>query len=225
MRVSVLTPVFNCEKFVGEAIESILAQTRKVDEIIVINDGSTDGTMSVLKRYATDIRIIDLPHAGGARALNVGLEVATGDILCFLDADDLWTEEKTERELKVLSSDASLDAVFGLVRQFEGNEPVPMTEILRRAHPPQSGISKNAMMIRRSAFDRVGAFGRSLRAAEFSEWYMRATTAKVRSRMLDVVVAFRRLHDSNTGRTRRNEQHKENLQALREHLLRRRAQQ
>jgi glycosyltransferase involved in cell wall biosynthesis len=225
IRISVLTSVFNCEKFVGQAIESILGQTRKVDEIIVVNDGSTDSTRSVLERFAQDIRIIDLSHTGPARATNAGLAVATGNILCFLDADDLWTEDKTEKQLDLLSSEPSLDAVFGLVRQFQGNDLIPMRVILQRASAPQPGISKNTMMIRRPAFDRVGRFASTLQAADFSEWYMRAAAAKIRSRMLDVVVAFRRRHNLNTGRTRRSEQTKENLQALREHLLRRRAQQ
>jgi len=223
-RISVLIPVFNCEKFVGQAIESVFDQTRKVDEIIVVNDGSTDSTRSVLERFAPDVRIIDLPHAGPARATNAGLAAATGDILCFLDADDLWTKDKTERQLKLLLSELSLDAVFGFVRQFQGNDLIPMNAILQQASAPQPGISKITMMIRRPAFDRIGQFASALQTADFSEWYMRATEAGIRSRTLDAVVAFRRLHNSNTGRTRRNEQVKENLQSLREHLLRRRAQ-
>ena len=223
-RISVVIPVFNCERFVGQAIESVLYQTRPIDEIIVVNDGSTDATLAVLAGFKQRIHVIDLPHMGPAIALNRGLEVATGDMLTFLDADDVWVDLKTEIQLDCLAADPTLDAVFGRVQQFVANDVIPEAAIRRVAQPPQQGVGKIAMMIRRSSFDRVGAFNPDLTTTDFVDWYTRAMRMPLRIEKLGQVVAFRRLHDANTGRTSRDLQSKENLDALQRLLAARRAQ-
>jgi glycosyltransferase involved in cell wall biosynthesis len=224
-RISVVIPVFNCERFVGQALDSVLCQTLPIDEIIVVNDGSTDATLAVLAGFKPRIHVIDLPHMGPAIALNRGLEVATGDMLTFLDADDVWTDGKTEIQLNCLEADPALDAVFGGVQQFMANDVIPVAEIRARAKPPQPGVGKIAMMIRRSSFERVGIFNPELTTTDFVEWYARARSIPLRIKMMEEVVAFRRLHDANTGRRSRDLQAKENLDALRRMLASRRAQQ
>jgi len=222
--ISVIIPVFNCERFVGQAIESVLSQTRGIDEIIVVNDGSTDATIAVLAGFKQRIHIMDLPHMGPAVALNRGIEAATGDMVTFLDADDVWADGKTEIQLDCLEADPTRDVVFGRVQQFVANDVVSEAEIRRLAQPPQPGVSKIAMMIRRSSFDRVGAFNADLTTTDFVDWYARATCVPLRIEMLKQVVAFRRLHDANTGRMNRDLQAKENLDSLRRLLAARRAQ-
>ena len=85
---------YNCERYVAQAIESVLAQTRPSDEIIVVDDGSTDGTSDVLRNFDGRIRTIFHRNRGPGGALNVAIAASSGDAFAFLDCDDLWTPEK-----------------------------------------------------------------------------------------------------------------------------------
>ena len=116
--VSVIIPVHNCERYLGEAIESVLDQTHSPLEIIVVDDGSTDCTADVTKSFAPHVRYVLQAQAGAPAARNRGAELARGEFLSYLDADDLWVEEKLERQTACLSDDPELDMVSGFVEQF-----------------------------------------------------------------------------------------------------------
>jgi glycosyltransferase involved in cell wall biosynthesis len=111
--VSVVVPTYNCSALVGEAIESLLAQTRIPDQIIVVNDGSTDDTAAVVQQYC-DGRVIYIEQANGgiAAARNRGLSVATGDFIGFLDADDRWLPSMLEKQLAVLERQLDVVCTF-----------------------------------------------------------------------------------------------------------------
>lgn len=111
--VSVIVPTYNCSALVGDAIESLLAQTRVPDQIIVVNDGSTDDTATVVRRYR-DGRIIYVEQANGgiAAARNGGLSLATGDYIGFLDADDRWLPTMLEKQLAVLERQPDVVCTF-----------------------------------------------------------------------------------------------------------------
>jgi glycosyltransferase involved in cell wall biosynthesis len=190
-RVSAIIAVHNGERFIADALGSVFAQTVPVDEIIVIDDGSTDATAHIASQCRVDVRVFSRPNGGSAAARNTALSIATGDYLSFLDADDLWVADKTERQLAALESDASLEAVFGHLEQFDtdGN--------LTERHPaPFAG----AMLIRRPAFDRVGPFDPRYRVGEFVDWFARATHLGLSYAVLGALVLRRRLHESNLGR-------------------------
>lgn len=102
-RVSVIIPAYNAVKFLPEAIRSVLAQSHPVSELIVVNDGSVDGTAALLDGYSGDqFRILNVPNGGVSRARNLGLEVATGDFIAFLDADDTWHEDKVAAQIALM---------------------------------------------------------------------------------------------------------------------------
>ena len=111
--VSVVIPTYNCSRFVGDAIESVLAQTRVPDQIIVVNDGSTDDTAAVVQQYR-DGRIVYIEQANGgiAAARNRGLSIATGDYIGFLDADDCWLPSMLERQLALLERQPDVICTF-----------------------------------------------------------------------------------------------------------------
>lgn len=129
--VCAIIPVYNAERYIGAALESILAQTVLPQAIIVVDDGSTDGTRAAVERLAQTalqlggppIRYLHQPNQGSAVALNRGVEVVDtefpqAEFLAFLDADDLWEPGKTAAQLARFEQDPALEAVFGHVRQF-----------------------------------------------------------------------------------------------------------
>jgi glycosyltransferase involved in cell wall biosynthesis len=222
--ISIIIPVFNCERYVAAAIDSVLGQTMPPDEVIVVDDGSTDATPRVLAALSPRITFFRQPNRGAAAATNRGVEAASGRILCFLDADDLWLHDKVARQLDWLTRYPNTEAVFGHVQQFISDDLAPgVVDRGACSHAPQPGISKITMMIRREAFERIGPFDPALRSIEFLEWYTRAIDQRLRIDMLPEVVALRRLHATNSGTAMRDAQRSENLEVLKRALDRRRA--
>jgi glycosyltransferase involved in cell wall biosynthesis len=116
MIVSVIIPAYNAGGHLAEAIRSVLAQTLPVSEIIVIDDGSGDNTAAVAQSLSPRVTVIRQRNAGPAAARNLGLDIATGDVVAFLDADDVWLQEKLERQVALLRSDKR---IAGVAASFE----------------------------------------------------------------------------------------------------------
>lgn len=219
MRISAIMAAYNAERYVGMALDSVLAQTLPPDEIIVIDDGSTDRTLEILRSYAGRITILSQENSGPGRALNVAMDAASGDAFAFLDADDLWRPEKLKIQNAVLSAEEDLEAVFGAIQQFISPELDPeIASTFVVPDQPQPGISKTTMLIRRVAFERIGPFEEVHTAADSVDWFARANALKLRSRMMPEVVALRRQHSGNLGRLRRSEQHDDILRAIKRSL-------
>lgn len=221
--VSVVIPVFNGERYVAVAIDSVLSQTRLPNEVIVVDDGSTDGTAAILAAFGDRIHVIRQANAGTAAANNRAVAAATGSVLAFLDADDLWLPQKLEAQMQWLDLHSETDAVFGHLRQFI-SEDLTESDAARLVCPPdpQPGINKTTMAVRREAFERVGPFDRNLRSGDFVDWYARAVDQRLSSHTLPQVVAMRRLHNGNMGLCHRGEQRSDNVIALKRMLDRRR---
>jgi len=197
--VSVIIPVFNGKKYLGEAIDSVFSQTCPVGEILIVDDGSTDGTAQVARAFGDRVRYFHQMNGGIGAARNRGVDMAEGNFLAFLDADDLWEPHKLAMQMAALEEDGSLDAVFGHVVQFITPE---MDESERSGifcpAAPAAGYVAGTMLIRRDFFCRVGKFSTDLKVGEFIDWYARAREEGISYRMLPDVVARRRLHGNNT---------------------------
>lgn len=113
LRISVVIPAYNSAAHIGRAIDSVLAQTRPADEIIVVDDGSTDATADVIRAYGPKIRLIPQANTGASAARNAGINAATGDWIAFLDADDEWLPSKIERQIEILNCHPGLVWVSG----------------------------------------------------------------------------------------------------------------
>lgn len=218
MKISVVIPVYNTERYVAEAIDSVLAQTRPPHEIILVDDGSTDRTPAVLASFASRIVVVRQQQSGQTVALNAGIARATGDYLAFNDADDLWLPEKLAQQCALLAREPELDAVFGTVRQFISPDWLEAELSPGAEYHDQPGVCRGAMLIRRSAFDRIGPFDPSLRLVDFLDWYGRAVAQGLRVHMLPDVVLQRRIHASNMGRRHRDAQRSEDLLVLKRML-------
>jgi glycosyltransferase involved in cell wall biosynthesis len=198
--LSVIIPVYNGERYLAEALESVLLQTYCPGEVIVVDDGSTDGSAEVARSFAAQVTLCTQPHSGAAAARNKGIELSRGSLLAFLDADDLWVEDKLMRQAAVLHGRPTIDMVFAHVVHFLS--PDIDRDVRARIHcPPQPepGFVPGAMLIRRKAFQRVGPFETGWRVGEFIDWHARAVDAGLTGVMLPQVLLRRRLHAENTG--------------------------
>jgi glycosyltransferase involved in cell wall biosynthesis len=220
--VSVIIPVYNGQQYLAEAIESTLAQTYRPLEVIVVDDGSTDGSAEVARRFVPAVRYVSQPHSGAAAARNHGVKEAQGQYISFLDCDDLWVQHKLERQMACFSADPALDTVSGHVEQFVSPE---LGEEFRRNFRfspfPLPGPGPLTMLIRREAFLRVGFFETGYTVGESIEWYARAVAMGLKRVMLPDVLQKRRIHRDNLGRRERAAQG-DYLKIVRESLNRRR---
>ena len=221
-RVSTIVPARNYGRFLGATLDGILAQAVDDLEVIVVDDGSTDDTAEVVAGYGARVRYARQPvRLGSGAAANLGVRLSTGEFLAFLDADDLWADDKLPRQLAVLQGDSRIDAVFGHVEEFFSPDldPADRTRLtLRRAPAPIAG----AMLVRRSSYLRVGPFVEQLDLGEFLDWYARSIDAKLVTVTLPDVVLRRRVHASNVGRHAASDHH-DYLRVLKRSIDRRRA--
>jgi glycosyltransferase involved in cell wall biosynthesis len=197
--VSVILPVFNASRFVGEAVTSVQEQTLSDLELIVVDDESTDGSAEVVRGMQTDprIRCFFQSHGGAAAARNHAIQLARGTFLAFLDADDLWAKQKLEIQLAAMKDNSRLDMVFGHYVEFHRTLPVQQDQGI-------PGYSSGTMLIRRESFLKVGLFATEWRVGEYIDWYMRAQEASLKQLMLPQVLLFRRVHLENMGLRQRD---------------------
>ena len=200
--MSAIVPVYNGARYLAEAIDSVLAQTWPSVEIIVIDDGSTDGSAAIAHGYGA-VRCISQMNRGLGAARNRGATEARGDFLAFLDADDRWIADKLDRQLAALR-DTPADMVFGHLRPFFSPE-IHRPPGEHRAPAVIAGYSACSMLINRARFHALGEFATEWRVGEFIDWFARASHAGATSLMLPQVVVERRLHRDNMGVERRGD--------------------
>ena len=186
--VSVLIPAFNAERFLAEAIGSALSQD-SVREVIVVDDGSSDGTAQAARSFA-GITVVQRANGGIGAARNTAVAHADGDLFAFLDADDVWPDGRMAALKATLEREPTADAVFGRAVEFgEG----------RQEAEPASAQLAGTMLIRRAAYERVGGFREDVKVGEFVDWWARAQDAGLRAVFIDAIVLRRRIHTTNTG--------------------------
>jgi len=200
MLVNVIIAVYNGEKYLGETIESVLAQTYSPIELIIVDDGSQDGTKQVVQKYASKVRYFYQLNQGQPSAMNRGILMAKGSYIAFLDADDLYMPDKTALQVQCLEAKPQLDFVFGYVEQFFSAE-LPLEMRAKWSCPSGSapGYSAVSGLFRRECFERVGLFNEQQRIGAFIEWYMRAAEQGLKNEMLPNQVFRRRIHGNNMG--------------------------
>jgi glycosyltransferase involved in cell wall biosynthesis len=198
--ISCIVPVFNGERYLKEALDSILAQTYRPLQILVVDDGSTDRSAPLVASYGDQLRYLWEPNAGQAAARNLGLGEARGEFVAFLDQDDLWHPEKLARQMARFQDRPELDLCVTHVRQFWSPEldDVP-PHLLNNPRVMQAipGYALGALLARRAIFDTVGPFDSSLPIGEDTDWFLRAVEHGVAIEVLPDLLMYRRLHQTN----------------------------
>ena len=184
--VSVVVPAYNVERFLAETLRSVVRQTWRELEAIVVDDGSSDGTAGIADRFAAEdarVRVIHQENRGVSSARNVGTRAATGEFLCFLDGDDVFLPDKIERQVEFLRLSSSCDLVFSdfytgsvdlvtSVLDCRRPPPMPMREIfvcLNWFGPPCSTLLRSRLQ------QRIGPFDETLRYSEDWDYWIRAS--------------------------------------------------
>lgn len=203
-RVSIIIPTYNYQQFVEQAIISVIKQTYRDFEIIVIDDGSTDQTRARLQPYVDrgEILYYFQNNMGLPGARNTGIKQSHGTLIAFLDADDLWTPDKLSLQVALFDQHPEVGFVFGNTRKFFDSsatratafEDIPpangwvASQLLERSFLPMPTV-----MIRREAFDTVGVFNENLDSCEDLDMWLRLSVAYPCA-YTDRVVAWYRLH-------------------------------
>jgi glycosyltransferase involved in cell wall biosynthesis len=177
-QVSVIIPTYNRAKTIGAAIDSVLKQTFRYYEIIVIDDGSTDDTAGKLKQYGKLIKYIHQENKGVSAARNAGLRLATGGYIAFLDSDDTWVPDKLEKQLKYFENNSRVGLLYSSARYLAVNnnteqiKPRVITRNLREMIEKDAVFPTSTVIIRRECLDKVGMFDETLRGIEdFDLWF------------------------------------------------------
>jgi glycosyltransferase involved in cell wall biosynthesis len=222
--ISCIVPVFNGERYLGEALDSILKQSYPSLEITVVDDGSTDATAAVADGYRHRIRYLWQPNAGQATARNVGLAASEGEFVAFLDADDLWHAEKLERQMGRFQARPELDYCLAHVQNFWIPELIQEEKKFRdhRISKPIPGYSACTLLARRKLFEKIGQFNTAICHADDTDWFLRASEIGAKMEMLPDVLLYRRLHQTNVSRVRASNSRDQYLHVLKNALDRRR---
>ena len=188
--------------------------------------GPPTGRQTVADRYGKQIRYVKQPNAGPAAARNLGINVATGEFLAFLDADDLWLPEKSALQMARFQTRPELDYCVGYVQNFWIPELREEAERFRehRISKPLPGYVTSTLMVRRNFFDAVGLFNATMNHADDTDWFLRARERGGVMELLPDVLLYRRLHTSNLSRVGASQSRDQYLDVIKAVLDRRRLQ-
>ena len=219
MKISAIIPAYNSQAYILDAINSIQQQTYPVDEIIVIDDGSTDKTQEIVSQHPYPVRYIKQQNQGPSSARNKGIELAQGDWIAFLDADDQWTKDKIEKQLNTLSRYPELHLIAGDMQEIDTHNNIITQSVLSKhgflkkfqllqGQPIQNALiellNKNfiptgTVLIRRSTLVEIGMFNTAIRFGEDLELWSKVAMQYPISCIPDILM-LRRLHDSNASK-------------------------
>jgi hypothetical protein len=210
-KVSVIIPTYNRARVVGDAIDSVVAQTCRDFEITVVDDGSTDDTRAVVEQYASGhgkhVRYVRQENAGAPAARNTGIRLATGEYVAFLDSDDLYLPRRLEVGVSALEGDPDTGASYVDARTVEAKGDVLMNSRINRFGGVASGwilpallrgdlIQTNTITIRRAVLDAVGGFDEKLWSGQDTDLWWRIAKRWPMIGIPETLVVVRELESS-----------------------------
>lgn len=174
--ISVVIPAYNAEKTIARTLESVLSQTHPLHEVIVVDDGSQDGTGDVVRAFGSRVRYLKQANAGPAAARNHGVKVSTGDWIALLDSDDAWLPEKIAKQALKISDDVAIIHTYTLQDRLRTERELTFDVLWEHNH-----IGTSTVIFNKAVFEAVGGFGedRALIGAEdYNLWLRMAATGK-----------------------------------------------
>lgn len=199
IRASVILPVKNGERYIARALSSIVRNCSLDDEIIIINDGSTDDTLEIVNEFSRSFNLIVISGTGlgPARARNLGLQQARGQYITFLDHDDEWPTNRLSEHLRILESNMTADIVMGLVQNFSDSSS---HQLLNFIADPIFHVHLGASTFRRAVFDKIGNFEESLKFSEDHDLFLRIREAGLTIGSINEISLYYRIHETNMTR-------------------------
>ena len=192
--VSALVPVWNGVAFLADALASILRQDPPVDEIVVVDDGSTDGSDDLARGFGPRVRCVRREHAGLAATRNAAVREACCDLVAFLDADDVWPEGRLARLLAVLEGNPDCGIVQGRLQRMVLDEGSARWVLVNESW---RAPNVSTALIRREVFARVGPFDERVAGTDDVDWLLRAKELGVREAHADAITLLYRRHGGN----------------------------
>ncbi len=194
--ISIIMPCFNGEKYIESAINSILAQSYVPIELIIIDDGSTDNSKEVIQSFGDKVQYYYQPNGGPSKARNLGVKIAKGDYIGFLDADDLMNENMLAKCISIFGEYPETEIVW------------TKYQIVYEANVPRYGIRigedntihttyLGSALYRRKVFDKIGLLDEQLRFSEDTDWWKRAMEAKLNVQKIEFIGIIYRRHQNN----------------------------
>lgn len=215
MGISVIIPAYNAGALIDEAIDSVLRQQTPADEVIVINDGSTDRDYSILEKLHHSIRVINQPNRGVSAARNAGCDAATQDYIAILDADDVWLPAKLKIQTDHLQRNPTVDAVFCLGQHWRPqpgeSPPIPREptfaaqsnfQITHLTYPEllcTFAVYPSTLVVKKSAWHVIGGYNEKLKYGEDWDFYLRLAHGHKVDRLDTIAMLYRQHHLSVTA--------------------------
>lgn len=211
MSISVVIPAYNASRFLAQTLRNVLAQTQPPEEVLVIDDGSTDDTAAIAESFGPPVRVFRRPNSRQAASRNFGVQQATSEWIAFIDADDLWTPDKLQRQTEVLAAHPEADVCYTdhiKFRQECEEDPMEMpvdgpglkyypAAQVRRGLLESVTFLPSSVLIRRSTFLRFGGFGTTFRIVEDWDLWLRLLHAGVQFVSCDAPLLLYRMHSNN----------------------------
>jgi glycosyltransferase involved in cell wall biosynthesis len=208
MSISVVIPAYNAARFLPETLRSVLAQTLPANEILIVDDGSTDNTADIAESFGPPVQVFRRPNARQGASRNFGVSQATGEWIAFLDADDLWDPSKLARQMEELRKHPDADICYtartkftqrGDTIQYLGTVPAPPAAEIGDALFQAATFLPSSVVIRRSTFLAMGGFGTTFKITEDWDLWMRLLHSGVRFASCPEPLLLYRIHDNNVS--------------------------
>jgi glycosyltransferase involved in cell wall biosynthesis len=199
--ISVIIPVYNGVEYLEQAVCSVEQQDHRSIEILVVDDGSDDGTPDLIEKLGPRVRSFRQGNAGPSAARNTGIRAGRGEFVAFIDADDLWPEHKLDLQLNRFEHQPELDVVLGRIKYEAGGGAIhPEVRFENPEEQTVFNVHLGGGLYRRSAFERVGMLDETLRFSEDHDWFLRAREAGLAITIIPETTLIYRLHESNMTR-------------------------
>ena len=215
--VSCVVPTFNAARYLPQALASILDQTHRDLEVVIVDDGSEDDTLAIAAAAGSRVRVVRHNRLGPAATRNRGVQEAQGAFLAFLDPDDFWQPDKLELQFRRFQEDPALDLCVSHARLLWEPEAAGQAQRLQhlpRATQPVPGFATITLLARRQAFETVGLFDPDLWFADAVDWFLRAEAAGLKRLLLPEALTIHRMHGRNLSQRREQDSRKEFLRIV-----------